>query len=111
MNDQPYVMHRRFDWAHFLIEGLVVVASILIAFTLDAWWSQRAAAQAEAAHLRALRSDFQQNISRLRGLVALEDVVMDASQRLLRVASAANLPAPEDSLNNLIGRVFNSGRF
>jgi hypothetical protein len=111
MNDQPCVAHRRIDWTHLLIEGLVVVASILVAFMLDAWWSQRAAEQKEAAHLLALRSDFQQNVSRLQRLVALEDGIMDASQRLLRVASAVNVPAPEDSLNNLLGRVFNSGRF
>src|SRR5262245_10867300 len=110
-NDQRDVMHRRIDWTHFVIEGLVVMASILLAFSLDAWWSQRAADRAEAAHLRALRSDFQQNVSRLRDFVALEEGVMDASRRLLRVASAADLPASEDSVNNLLGRVFNSGRF
>jgi hypothetical protein len=108
---QPFVMHRRIDWAHFLIEGLVVAGSILIAFALDAWWSQRATERTEAAHVRAISSDFQQNVSRLRGFVALEEGIMDASRRLLLVVSAADIPAREDSLNNLLGQVFNSGRF
>ena len=104
-------MHRRINWTHFLIEGLVVVASILLAFSLDAWWSQRAAERTEAAHLRALRTDFQQNVSRLRAFVAQEEGIMDASRRLLVVASTADLPTSEDSLNRLLGPVFNSGRF
>jgi hypothetical protein len=36
-----------------LIEVLVVVASILIAFSLDAWWSKRAEERTATAHLRA----------------------------------------------------------
>jgi hypothetical protein len=104
-------MHRRIDWTHFLVEGLVVVASILLAFSLDAWWSQRAAERAEAAHLRALRSDFQQNVSRLRDFIALEEGVMAASRRLLLAAGEPDLPTSGDSLSNLLGPVFNSGRF
>lgn len=88
-----------------------MVGSILIAFALDAWWDNRAAERIEAAHVHALRSDFQQNVSRLRELVALEEGIMDASQRLLVVVSEANIPAREDSLDNLLGRIFNSGRF
>ena len=101
---------RQIRASRLLLEGLVVVASILIAFALDAWWSQRAEARTEAAHLRALRSDFQENVARLQSLIAREDATADASRRLLVVASTPRMPSPEDSLNNLLGRVLNSGR-
>jgi hypothetical protein len=94
-----------------LIEALVVVASILVAFSLDAWWSERAERRTEAAHLRALRSDFEQNVSRLKVLIEQEERIADASQRLLLAAISPTTPSPEDSLANLLGQVFNSGRF
>lgn len=40
-----------------LLEGLVVIASILIAFAIDAWWDERHEARARQAILGALRSD------------------------------------------------------
>lgn len=94
-----------------LIEMLVVVASILIAFSLDAWWTQRADERTGAAHLRALQSDFAQNVSRLKVHIEREERVADASRRLLLVATSPTTPSPEDSMSNLLGQVFNSGRF
>lgn len=94
-----------------LVEMLVVVGSILIAFSLDAWWSRRAEERTGAAHLRALQSDFEQNVSRLKVHIEREERIADASRRLLLVASSPNAPSPEDSVRNLLGQVFNSGRF
>jgi hypothetical protein len=94
-----------------VVEALVVVASILVAFSLDAWWSERAERRTEAAHLRALRSDFEQNVSRLKVLIEQEERIADASHRLLLAAISPTTASPEDSLANLLGQVFNSGRF
>lgn len=102
---------RKIRGTRLLLEGLVVVASILVAFALDAWWNMRVEERTEIAHLRALQSDFEQNISRLESLIAREEAIADASRRLLRVASSIGIPSPEDSMRNLLGRVFNSGRF
>jgi hypothetical protein len=101
----------RIRGTRLLLEMLVVVASILIAFALDAWWNQRAETRSEAAHLHALRSDFEQNVSRLKELVAQEERIADASRRLLLVAVSPQTISPADSVRNLIGQVFNSGRF
>lgn len=32
---------RSIDWQRALTEGVVIVFSILLAFWIDAWWSQR----------------------------------------------------------------------
>lgn len=94
-----------------LIEVVVVVASILIAFSLDAWWSRRAEERTGTAHLQALRSDFEQNVARLHVLIEREDRIANASRRLLLVAVSPTVPSPEDSVSSLLGEVFNSGRF
>ena len=96
--------------ARLLLEMLVVVASILIAFSLDAWWSRRSELRTERAHLRALQSDFEQNVARLNQLIAREERIVDASRRLLLVATSAQAGHP-DSVRTLLGQVFNSGRF
>ena len=43
---------------------------------------QRARARTEEAHRRALRSDFEQNVSRLKELIEREARIADASRRL-----------------------------
>jgi hypothetical protein len=107
MNDTGRAVRGR----RILIEMVAVVASILIAFSLDAWWTRRAEARTETAHLRALRSDFEQNVARLRVHIEREERIADASRRLLLVAISPTTPSPEDSLGSLLGQVFNSGRF
>jgi hypothetical protein len=90
---------------------LVVVGSILIAFSLDAWWDERADKRVEAAHLRALRSDFEQNVTRLTELIAQEEQIADASRRLLLAATSSHVTSLADSTSNLLGQVFNSSRY
>jgi hypothetical protein len=96
--------------SRLLLEMLVVVASILIAFALDAWWDKRAEARTEAAHLRALEADFAQNVSRLQSFIVGQEQIADASRRLLLVARAPGVP-PADTVARLLPRVFTSVRF
>lgn len=63
----------RFRWLpaarRFLTEGLVIVASILVAFAIDAWWDGRQEDRARHALLAALRQDaalIQREIDRVR---------------------------------------------
>ncbi len=43
-------------------EIFIVVAGVLIAFGLNAWWVERSARIEEQTHLRALARDFEQNV-------------------------------------------------
>lgn len=89
---------------------IVVVVGILIAFTLDSWWTGRAAAQREEGHLRALRSDFEMNVERLTQAALDEEEISESSLRLLRLARA-EAPLAPDTVRALLYRVFSSGRF
>ena len=44
-------------WKTWLIDGLVIVASILLAFAIDAWWQNRVAAEDEAELIGAIIQD------------------------------------------------------
>lgn len=47
----------RIDPMKLVVEGLVIVASILLAFALDAWWQDRGEARIEQDMLAALQSE------------------------------------------------------
>jgi hypothetical protein len=91
-------------------EIAIVTAGILIAFALDAWWDNRVTAEREQIHLRALASDFQQNVELLRRLIKTEDDIMSGSRALLELARAEQ-PVEKPALVGLMRRVFNSGRY
>lgn len=96
--------------ARWLGEIAVVTVGILIAFALDAWWDNRATAEQEQVHLRALASDLQQNIAALQELLEKEESVMSSCQGLLKLTRAEQAP-PAASLEELFSSVFNSGRY
>lgn len=97
-------------WKWILAEIGIVVAGILIAFSLNSWWESRSDAAQEMAHLSALRADFRQNVERLDGLAEAQDRVSRASEELLVIARGLE-SAPPDSVNQLINEVFSSDQF
>ena len=106
----PVARPRWKRFARALGEIAIVTAGILIAFALDAWWDNRVTAEREQIHLRALVSDFQQNVASLRRLIKTEDDIMSGSRALLELARAEQ-PVEKPALVELMGRVFNSGRY
>ena len=88
----------------------IVTVGILIAFALDAWWDGRPMIRQEQIHLRALASDFQQNVDSLKKLIEVEQRIASSSHELLRRAQASGPGAPEP-LSTLISNVFNSARY
>ena len=47
------------NWSRVMAEGAAIVASILLAFAIDAWWEERGIRAEEQEVLRGLRDDFQ----------------------------------------------------
>jgi hypothetical protein len=56
----------RIPWPRVLIEGVVIVASILLAFGIDAWWDQSQRRGEEQRLLRNLHAEFQDARDTLR---------------------------------------------
>lgn len=96
--------------ARRLGEIAIVTAGILLAFALDAWWDNRATAEHEQVHLRALASDMQQNVGALDILVSMEERITANSQALLNIAPRMRTQ-PTRAVRPLIEQVFNSSRY
>jgi hypothetical protein len=50
------------EWKRLLIEGLVIVFSILLAFSIDAWWDGWRSQQAEVSQLRSVAAELESTL-------------------------------------------------
>lgn len=92
-------------WLRFLVEGVVIVVSILLAFLIDAWWDQRnerltlaTALENVAAEVAAGREEISMAIDENLSRVAVYE-------RFLSLAPAGLRALPTDS-QTLIGSSF-----
>jgi hypothetical protein len=83
-------MLNRRRWTDLGVEGVVIVASILLAFALDAWWDSRGQRQEETQVLENLRSEFQAAGSQLDRYLIIDQTTLASIERILRSARAAH---------------------
>lgn len=91
-------MRPSIPWARVLIEGLVIVVSILLAFGIDAWWDELQERERERGYLVALRGEFA--VTREQQAAPLSSArarTMHAAEALIAQAQGAPR-APDDSL-------------
>jgi hypothetical protein len=67
-------------------EIFIVVAGVLIAFGLNAWWVDRSARVDEQVHLRALARDFELNVSLYETMLEKKELVVGSTLELLQVS-------------------------
>jgi len=56
------------QWRKYIYDSLVIIGSILIAFTIDAWWSNKSNLQQKEALLLNLKQDFEESRGQLEEL-------------------------------------------
>lgn len=78
--------------AKLMLEGVVVVASILIAFALDAWWDDRQLQQETAEDLAIVQFELAENIRLVQVTMDIMNQVVEANTALI-----AKLMAQPDS--------------
>jgi len=80
---------------HSLREVLIVVISILIAFSLDAWWDSWRDTERESDLLVALEHDFEQNRALLQEAVSSNEESLTAVRRFPDLIAGSEV-VPED---------------
>jgi len=58
-------------WKRLSLEAAAIIASILLAFAIDAWWEDRQERVLEQQYLASLKADFQADIEELDEAIAL----------------------------------------
>ncbi|HSM03839.1 MAG TPA: hypothetical protein VK858_04430 [Longimicrobiales bacterium] len=84
--------------ARFVSEAAVIVVSILLAFSIDAWWDDRQARMTEAAVLEAIREEAEENRIELDRLMRRTGTQLDRIDAFLGATPAELRALPQDSV-------------
>ena len=90
----------RLRW--FAAEILVVVAGVLIALALNAWWQGRERNREEQRLLVALHDEFSANRERLARILAFHEDVKETARTLLAVSAEPAADISADSADQLL---------
>lgn len=90
------------EWNRLLIEGVVIVASILMAFAIEAWWDNRQSRNAEINQLHSVAAELKSNTDLVRAKLETL-VVADAAAREMMSWMG---PEPQHIEQNEFGETF-----
>ena len=96
---------RTFPWLRILVEGIVIVASILAAFAADRWWERRVEMDAERGALESLRAEMQGNLDRIDELVEQRRYSEQAALHLVRIIDG-HVPMHTEPVDSLLWATF-----
>jgi hypothetical protein len=93
----------RVSFARLFLEGAAIVVSILLAFSIDAWWDGYQERNEEERLLVALLDEFSENKDLLEEARVHHRAVDMATRELLALAAESTPDISPDSLDQLIG--------
>ena len=76
---------RNIPWARLGFESVLIVVSILVAFAIDSWWSDRQDSTEGQELLRQLEGEFEANVAQLSEKCALHAEARAAGLRFLAI--------------------------
>ena len=84
------------------VEGAVIVASILLAFWIDAWWEDRQDRNEELVILSSLLDEFQLIEQNLRQLDIYHTAMLDSARKLLASSVRPDQPLDDEEIDRLL---------
>ena len=92
------------QWKRLSVEGAAIVISILLAFSIEAWWDDYQDRGEEQGILLGLKSEFEQNLAFIDTQLSYRNAVIDSILKIFD-ASVARTSIEPDILDELIGHV------
>jgi hypothetical protein len=89
-------------WKRISVEAAAIVASILLAFAIDAWWQERGEHDREREILIALLDDFEKSKSSIEEGRNFHIAVQRSNKRLLELAVSGDVMLSSIEINRLI---------
>jgi len=99
------------EWERLLVEGLVIVASILLAFAIDAWWENRLEQQAEKHQLLSILAELDTNAERIQEKRDTLAVAEEAAREFLAWTGPEPQPIAQTKLTETFSRMYSIGSF
>ena len=90
-------------WKRLVLEATAIVASILLAFAIDAWWDDRQDRKEESAVLKRLLVDLDYDARILKSLATAPDGKIERLRRIQNVFRTGEYPAnPRQFLEDIV---------
>jgi hypothetical protein len=96
-------------WSRLLVEGLVIVISILLAFAIDAWWGERQEANEAALQVERVVAELEASAVLLEEQVEQLDITTSAAKRFLAKFGPEPVPVDKSVAGELFNELFASG--
>ena len=93
---------RQIPWLRVFVEGTVIVASILLAFGIDAWWEGRQEEVRASEHLAALLDDVAANLQDVDEATRDTENVLAAARSARSLFASGWTDVPADSVLRLV---------
>lgn len=95
------------SWKRPLAEGGAIVVSILLAFSIDAWWQERQELAADNARLRSVYEELATHRSLISEAIEAHQLSVENGVRLLAIISAGEQAADKDEISRLLDGLIN----
>ena len=82
-------------WARFGIEAVLIIASILAAFAIEAWWESRSDRNEERVLLGALAQDFEEAAAEFDKSKSVQLLIARAGEQLITYSEVGSVPVEE----------------
>ena len=76
---------QRINWRQAAAEMTLIIAGVLLALAVDAWWEEKSEREAEVSYLRALNQDFAANRDGLQAQIILHENLITAGDEVLNL--------------------------
>jgi len=95
--------NQNIPWARIAIEAAAIIGSILLAFTIDAWWQEHIEDQREHDVLIALLDDFKQSKANINEWREFHIAIQQSTTKLLEAVTANEMMLTNDEIEHLLG--------
>jgi hypothetical protein len=95
--------YRKIPWPRIAVEGAAIIASILLAFSIDAWWDDKQQHNAEQVVLENLLEDLRDKQELLNDMNRHNQAIVDSIEILLRVGVGLQEKPSNEMIDRLIG--------
>ena len=96
---------QQIPWKRLFVEAAAIVASILLAFAIDAWWENRQEGYSDFSHLAAVASELRKQRELLDESIAAHQVTITAGRELLDYIASEGTYEPKNGVTVTLSRL------
>jgi hypothetical protein len=94
---------QKIPWKRLSVEAAAIVVSILMAFAIDAWWSERQERAEEREVLESLYTEFEANRDEVASVISFHDREIQTIETLMKLTQDEILELPTETVEEMIG--------